>query len=108
MNGMQWMTIMNGHGGDSSLIWTTEVNFAPQFTVAQVGLTRTTGSGTQCVGIAGARFRPDTGGAEQSQSFGGWWQWLPMFGRASLTSITVGMALGSEQEASGFLTLYFW
>ncbi|HEX5757787.1 MAG TPA: hypothetical protein VF121_01190 [Thermoanaerobaculia bacterium] len=106
---MRWSSLTDAHGGDPpGLIWTTEVNFEPSFTVAQVALSRTSGDGTHAVGIAGIRFRPVPGGPEQSQSFGGWWQWPAMFGRESMTSVTIGMALGSEQAASGYWTLYFW
>lgn len=98
-----------GYGGDDGLIKTTTINFAPGTIQAQVCLTRTEGGGWQSTGIQGYRHRPDPDGPEKVVDFGSYGNWRTIVGIVErMTSVTWGIALGSDQGATARLDILWW
>jgi hypothetical protein len=91
-----------------SAIRTNEITFAPTDTFGTVALTWTTGGGAQAVGIVGVRSRPRPDGDEVSESFGEWPDWRSSTFRNRMTSVTWGIATGSDQTAKGLVVLHFF
>lgn len=98
-----------GYGGSSGLVHTMTVNFAPGPVHAQVCLTYTGGRGLQMVGIKGYRYRPDPKGPEKEVDFGSYLDWKSIAGVVDqMSSVTWGIALGSNQSAKARLDVYRW
>jgi len=91
-----------------SFIGTVTANFPPSGVVAQASLNYTLGGGTQKVGIVSFRFRPTPDGAEQQVNFGGWPNWPATVNADRMTSVTFGVASGSNQELDGIGNVFFW
>jgi len=85
---------------------TVDVNLPPTQVYAQTWLYGTTGSGTQYTGIkAFRRRRPD--GSDEVVDFGSWPNWPPsVFDFVS--SITFGIATGTNQTAWAMLRIDHW
>jgi len=91
-----------------SQIFTSDINFPPQDTFAIAALSGTIGGGTQFAGIAAARTRPSPTGPEVPESFGDWPSWRSSLFRAKMSSVTMGIATGTDQTAQAVVTLFFF
>jgi hypothetical protein len=83
------------------------MDFPPAEVVAQAVLNFTLGGGTQKVGIVKFRFRTPSG-ADQEVNFGEWPNWPPFAHHARMTSVTFGVATGSNQQLDGIGQAFFW
>lgn len=84
------------------------IYFSPAYVVAQVGLNYVSGGGAHKVGIVGYTYRPTPDGPEKSVSYGSWPSWPHTVSRDRMTSVTFGVASGSQQAVTGYGNLYFW
>jgi hypothetical protein len=100
--------IYSGFNSDHWITYTHEWNFAPSFAVAQASFYTVVGAGSHHTGIAGYRSLPDPAGSEIPVSLGDWPSWPPYIYVDQLTSVTFGVAVGAEQEASVLVNVFFW
>jgi hypothetical protein len=91
-----------------SQIFTTDIDFPPQDTFVTAALSGTTGGGTQFAGIARARTRPTPEGPEVPESFGSWFEWRSALFRERMSSVTCGIATGTDQTAQAIFSVFFW
>jgi hypothetical protein len=85
---------------------TVDINIRPDAVIAQATLYGTLGGGTQLTGIKSYRQRqPD--GSDRPIDFGAWPNWpSAIFDRVS--SVTFGIATGSDQQAWALAKLDHW
>jgi hypothetical protein len=79
---------------------------APVFAFAS--LARTTGGGTQAVGIAELRTKATPVSAETIENFGAWPNWPPTAYRPTMNQVTFGAATGSDQSLRAHYEIYYW
>jgi hypothetical protein len=79
---------------------TWEVNFAPAQAVAQASPAMTPGGGLQLAGIVAYRYQRGLAGAEESIHYGAWTGWRDCVWGDRLTSVTFGVATGSNKGAA--------
>jgi hypothetical protein len=91
-----------------SQIVTADIDFSPQRTFVTVALSGTIGGGTQFAGIARARTRPTPAGPEVPESFGDWPAWRSALFRERMSSVTWGVATGTDQTAQAVVSLFFF
>jgi hypothetical protein len=90
-----------------NFVGSATLNFPPSPAFAQASLNFTLGGGTQKVGIVSFRFRkPD--GSDGQVDFGGWTSWPSTTGHERMTSVTFGVATGSNQQLDGIGNVFFW
>ena len=101
--GHNWMSLAS----NGSFIGFATANFPPAGTVVQASLNSVTGGGAHKVGIKSFRFRTPSG-ADQDVDFGEWPFWPATANHDRMTSVTFGVATGSNQHLEGFGNIYFW
>jgi hypothetical protein len=100
--GIRWVGWSGGAGYHF-----TDINMAPSAAGVQVALRGTTGAGTQFAGIKHfRRRRPD--GSDEDVDFGEWPTWRSNIFEPNLTSITCGVANGTDQIGWGVARVDFW
>ena len=87
-------------------IHTTDINFAPRSTFVIAALAGTMGGGSQYAGIVSVRSRPEVDGQEVTETFGNWWEWRASVFRQRMSSVTLGVATGKDQNAKAVFTRY--
>lgn len=96
--GIQWF-IASGYGNGYH---TVDVNVGPATLGAAVALYGTSGGGTSFAGIKS--YRKSSG---ENVDFGEWPSWAPVI-FDNVSSITFGVATGSNQEAWSVLRVDYW
>jgi hypothetical protein len=97
------------YGGDDGADRTTEVNIPRQAAMVQVSIYEASGDGLIYAGIRAYRHRPDPAGSDLPVDFGtDWHNWPPSIFVADLTSVTLGIAVGAQQECSAMITIFSW
>ena len=92
---------------NGSFIGSLTVNFAPASVVVQAALNSVIGGGAHKVGIKSFRFRTSSG-ADEDVDFGEWPFWPATANHDRMTSVTFGVATGSNQSMEAFGNIFFW
>lgn len=108
MNAMNSGGLYSGYNPDHGVSFTNEVNFAPNYTVAQASFYGVDGEGLHHTGVTAYRFRPNPTGPEQAVNLGGWQSWAPCVYINQASSVTFGVVVGAKQEAYVLYNLFFW
>jgi hypothetical protein len=111
MKSMSSGSAYSGYNSDNGVDYTSEWDFAPSYTVAQVSLYGLSGGGLHHAGVISYRYRPDPNGQDIIVGIGdpnNWGSWAPYIYVDQCTGVTFGAAGGAEQDLYVLVNLFFW